>query len=81
MYAWNFRKMESSPSIPQVKKIGFSIPNEDWERSIIKSVSTSGINLIDKELLIKVNVSQNLDTVIIWDLKADIEINSYEVQP
>jgi hypothetical protein len=58
VYAWNYSKMESS-SIPQVRKIGFHIPNEDWERSIIKNVSTSGINLTDQELIIKVNVSQN----------------------
>jgi hypothetical protein len=79
--AWNFKKMESSSSIPELKKIGFSIPNEDWERSIIKNVSTSGIELTDKVLLIAVNVSKNLDSVIIWDLAADIEMDSYEVQP
>ena len=73
--------MESSSSIPELKKIGFSIPNEDWERSIIKNVSTSGIESTDKVLLIAVNVSKNLDSVIIWDLAADIEMDSYEVQP
>ena len=73
--------MESSRSIPDVKEIGFSIPNEDWERSIIKNVSTAGIGLTDKVLLIAVNVSKNLDSAIIWDLEADIEMDSYEVQP
>ena len=73
--------MELSPSIPELKKIGFSIPNEDWERSIIKNVSTSGIESTDKVLLIAVNVSKNLDSVIIWDLEADIEMDSYEVEP
>jgi hypothetical protein len=44
--------MTSSSSVPDVKEIGFSIPNEDWERSIIKNVSTSGRDLVDQKLII-----------------------------
>jgi hypothetical protein len=73
--------MNSSKSVPVVKEIGFSIPNEDWERSMINNVSTSGKDLVDQRLIIKVNISPKLDTILIWDLMADIEIDSYDVQP
>lgn len=52
VYSWNFSKMTSSSSVPIVKEVGFSIPNEDWERSIIKNVSTSGRDLVDQKLII-----------------------------
>jgi hypothetical protein len=37
---------------PIIKKIGFSIPNEDSARSKIKNVATSGRDQIDKTLII-----------------------------
>jgi hypothetical protein len=32
-------------------------------------------------LIIKVNINPKLDTIIIWDLIADIEVDSYDVSP
>jgi hypothetical protein len=81
VYAWNFSKMKSSQSVPVVREIGFSIPNEDWERSMINNVSTSGRDQVDQCLIIKVNINPKLDTIIIWDLMADIEVDSYDVNP
>ena len=68
-------------STPVVKKLGFSIPNEDQARSIIKNVAISGREQTDEQLLIHVKITPKLDTVILWDIKADIEIDSYDVQP
>ena len=81
VYAWNFSNMNSPKSVPEVRQIGFSIPNEDWETSIIKNVSASGRDLVDEHLFIQVNITPKLDTVIVWDLKTDIEVDSYDVEP
>ena len=48
---------------------------------MINNVSTSGRDLVDQRLIIKVNINPKLDTIIIWDLMGDIEVDSYDVNP
>lgn len=84
MFFWNLQNIyywNHTAKTNVINKIGFSIPVEDWQRNTLKTVSTSANEIKDHIILIQVKLSPKLDTIIVWDLKADIEIDSYDVTP
>ena len=65
----------------KIEKIAFSIPFEDLRSTAIKNVCVSGRENRDEVIVIKVTVNPKQNTIIVWDLKQDIEADSYDVTP
>lgn len=62
-----------------LKTIDFSIPFKDLKRNSIKEVSIPGTHPRDSVVVFKVNQTHNKANLVIWDLKANIELDSYDV--
>lgn len=65
--------------VTRFKKLSFSIPTEDIKRNAIKEVNASGVDDLDDCIVIKMTLTPKLNCMIVWDLKADIEHDSYDV--
>jgi hypothetical protein len=62
-----------------LNSIDFKIPFKELKRTSIKEVSMPGINQRDSVIVFKVNQSHNKSILVIWDLKANMELDSYDV--
>lgn len=58
--------------------MSFKIPSKDINTNFIKKVyASSRVN--DNRLVINMSVNEKLSNIIVWNLRQDIEMDSYDV--
>ncbi|TNV87578.1 hypothetical protein FGO68_gene12312 [Halteria grandinella] len=62
-----------------LKTIDFKIPFKELKRNSISEVSIPGTNARDSVVVFKIKYTHNQANLIIWDLKGNIELDSYDV--